>query len=84
MATLAGEPLYRACGYEPGERLMDDRGGVGCRSCACARRSEATVLHIFIRFCYHRRPHLQLVRTCQPRWWGGIQFGKMTRPNLWT
>jgi GNAT superfamily N-acetyltransferase len=29
MATLAGEPLYRACGYEPGERLMDDRGGVG-------------------------------------------------------
>jgi GNAT superfamily N-acetyltransferase len=28
MATMAGEPLYRACGYEPGERLMDDRGGV--------------------------------------------------------
>lgn len=28
MATLAGEPLYRACGYEPCERLMDDRGGV--------------------------------------------------------
>ena len=28
MATLAGEPLYRACGYEPGERIMDDRGGV--------------------------------------------------------
>src|SRR5437870_10020214 len=23
MATLAGEPLYRACGYEPGERLTD-------------------------------------------------------------
>ena len=27
MATMAGEPLYRACGYEPCERLMDDRGG---------------------------------------------------------
>lgn len=28
MATLAGEPLYRACGYEACERLTDDRGGV--------------------------------------------------------
>lgn len=28
MATLAGEPLYRACGYEPCERLIDERGGV--------------------------------------------------------
>jgi GNAT superfamily N-acetyltransferase len=28
MATLAGEPLYRACGYEPREQVMDDRGGV--------------------------------------------------------
>jgi hypothetical protein len=27
MSTLAGEPLYRACGYEPIERLTDDRGG---------------------------------------------------------
>jgi GNAT superfamily N-acetyltransferase len=27
MATLAGEPLYRACGYEPCEQVMDDRGG---------------------------------------------------------
>lgn len=27
MATMAGEPLYRVCGYEPCERLMDDRGG---------------------------------------------------------
>jgi GNAT superfamily N-acetyltransferase len=27
MATLAGEPLYRACGYAPCERLTDDRGG---------------------------------------------------------
>lgn len=28
MATLAGEPLYRACGYQPCERVVDDRGGV--------------------------------------------------------
>jgi GNAT superfamily N-acetyltransferase len=28
MATRAGEPLYRACGYEACERLADDRGGV--------------------------------------------------------
>ena len=28
MATLAGEPLYRACGYEARERVVDDRGGV--------------------------------------------------------
>jgi GNAT superfamily N-acetyltransferase len=28
MATLAGEPLYLACGYEPCQRLTDDRGGV--------------------------------------------------------
>jgi GNAT superfamily N-acetyltransferase len=27
MATMAGEPLYRACGYEPLESLVDDRGG---------------------------------------------------------
>jgi len=27
VATLAGEPLYRACGFEPIERLVDDRGG---------------------------------------------------------
>jgi GNAT superfamily N-acetyltransferase len=27
MATLAGEPLYRACGYLPLERVEDDRGG---------------------------------------------------------
>jgi GNAT superfamily N-acetyltransferase len=29
MATLAGEPLYRACGFEPCERIVDHRGGVG-------------------------------------------------------
>ena len=28
MATLAGEPFYRACGYQPLEGLLDDRGGV--------------------------------------------------------
>ena len=27
MATLAGEPLYRACGYDVIERITDDRGG---------------------------------------------------------
>ena len=29
MATMAGVPLYRACGYEPLEHVVDDRGGVG-------------------------------------------------------
>lgn len=28
MATMAGVPLYRACGYEAREDVMDDRGGV--------------------------------------------------------
>lgn len=28
VATLAGEPLYRACGYQMLERFSDDRGGV--------------------------------------------------------
>ena len=28
MGTLAGEPLYRTCGYAEIERLTDDRGGV--------------------------------------------------------
>jgi GNAT superfamily N-acetyltransferase len=29
VATLAGELLYRACGYEPYENIVDDRGGAG-------------------------------------------------------
>jgi GNAT superfamily N-acetyltransferase len=29
VATLAGEPLYRACGYEPYENIVDDRGSTG-------------------------------------------------------
>jgi len=28
VATLAGEPLYAACGYRPTQRFSDDRGGV--------------------------------------------------------
>jgi GNAT superfamily N-acetyltransferase len=28
MSTLSGERLYQRCGYEPLERLTDDRGGV--------------------------------------------------------
>lgn len=27
MATMAGEPLYRACGYLAGDPVIDDRGG---------------------------------------------------------
>ena len=27
MSTMAGEPLYLACGYEAHERVTDDRGG---------------------------------------------------------
>ena len=27
MATMSGEPLYRACGYESVERIEDERGG---------------------------------------------------------
>jgi GNAT superfamily N-acetyltransferase len=29
MATMAGVPLYRACGYVAMEEIVDDRGGVG-------------------------------------------------------
>jgi GNAT superfamily N-acetyltransferase len=28
MATMSGEPLYRACGYQAVEDVTDDRGGV--------------------------------------------------------
>ena len=28
MATMAGEPLYRVCGYQPIEQVQDERGGV--------------------------------------------------------
>lgn len=27
MATMSGEPLYRACGYDAVERILDERGG---------------------------------------------------------
>jgi GNAT superfamily N-acetyltransferase len=27
MSSMAGEPLYRACGYQPLDRVTDDRGG---------------------------------------------------------
>src|SRR3954451_24388132 len=29
MATMAGEPLYRACSYDAIEEVLDERGGVG-------------------------------------------------------
>ena len=29
VATLSGKPLYRACGFEPYEEIVDDRGGAG-------------------------------------------------------
>ena len=29
VATLSGEPLYRACGFEPYEEIVDNRGGAG-------------------------------------------------------
>ncbi len=29
VATLAGEPLYRACGFEAYEQIVDERGGAG-------------------------------------------------------
>ena len=29
VATLSGEPLYRACGFTPYENIVDNRGGAG-------------------------------------------------------
>jgi GNAT superfamily N-acetyltransferase len=29
VATLSGEPLYRSCGFESYEEIIDDRGGAG-------------------------------------------------------
>lgn len=29
MASMAGVPLYQACGYKPCEHVVDERGGVG-------------------------------------------------------
>ena len=29
VATLSGEPLYRTCGFEAYENIVDDRGGAG-------------------------------------------------------
>jgi GNAT superfamily N-acetyltransferase len=29
VATLSGEPLYRSCGFESYEEIVDDRGGAG-------------------------------------------------------
>jgi len=29
VATLSGEPLYRACGFKAYENIVDDRGGAG-------------------------------------------------------
>lgn len=29
MATMAGEPLYRACGFEALAEVVDNRGGAG-------------------------------------------------------
>jgi GNAT superfamily N-acetyltransferase len=38
MATMAGEPLYRLCGYQPIEPVLDDRGSAQFRFYACSRR----------------------------------------------
>ena len=40
MSTMSGEPLYRACGYEPGERITDDRGGVAVPLLPCESSSD--------------------------------------------
>jgi GNAT superfamily N-acetyltransferase len=42
MSTMAGEPLYRACGYEPRERVTDDRGGVPVPLCRMVKTLSKT------------------------------------------
>ena len=44
MATMSGEPLYLACGYEPIERIKDERGGHPCRLSECARNCRESQL----------------------------------------
>jgi len=43
MATLAGEPLYRACGYQALEHLADDRGGVAVPLVRMSKRLDGAV-----------------------------------------
>src|SRR5215813_288162 len=43
MATLAGEPLYRACGYEAVEHLTDDRGGTAVPLVRMSKRLDGAV-----------------------------------------
>jgi hypothetical protein len=43
VGTMAGEPLYRACGYEVVERVADDRGRR--RRAACENAQIALTIH---------------------------------------
>jgi len=53
MATLAGELLYRASGYESRERIADNRGGVEVP---------------FVRMCKQLREYRAAGRTCPELW----------------